>query len=64
MNKLRPRAGWGIRISKLLAPLLVGPLTIYRPINADTVAKALVNLGRQPEPGVFIHHYDELEAAA
>jgi uncharacterized protein YbjT (DUF2867 family) len=59
----RAGEGWGIRISKLIAPALVGPLSIYRPIEAAAVARALVNLSERPEAGVFVHHYDGLRAA-
>src|SRR4029453_4172147 len=62
-KEARAGEGWGIRISKLLAPLLVGPLSIYRPINAETVARAVINLGERQEAGVFVHHYDGLKAA-
>ena len=54
----------GIRASRLLAPLLVGPLSVYRPIEAATVARALINLGERRETGVFVHHYEGLTAAA
>jgi uncharacterized protein YbjT (DUF2867 family) len=62
-KEARSGEGWGIRISKLIAPALVGPLSIYRPIEAAAVARALVNLSERPEAGVFVHHYDELRAA-
>jgi hypothetical protein len=41
----------------------VGPLSIYRPIEAAAVARALVNLSERPEAGVFVHHYDGLRTA-
>jgi uncharacterized protein YbjT (DUF2867 family) len=63
-REVRQGEGWGIRASRLLAPLLVGPLSVYRPIEAETVARALINLGEKPEPGVFVHHHDGLKAAA
>jgi uncharacterized protein YbjT (DUF2867 family) len=62
--EMRSGEGWGIRISKAVAPLLVGPLSVYRPIAAETVARALVSCSERPEAGVFIHHHDELEGAA
>jgi uncharacterized protein YbjT (DUF2867 family) len=63
-KEARAGEGWSIRISKVLAPLLMGPLSVYRPIEAATVARALVNLGERPEVGVFVHHHDGLKAAA
>src|SRR3977135_3938035 len=52
-------------LQKMFAPLLIGPLMIYHPIPAASVARALVNLSfRDEEPGVFIQQYSELVAAA
>jgi hypothetical protein len=36
---------------------LIGPLMIYHPIPAASVARALVNLSFRDEPGVFIQQY-------
>jgi uncharacterized protein YbjT (DUF2867 family) len=54
----------GIVAAKMVAPLLIGPLMIYHPIPAASVARALVNLSSRDEPGVFIQQYSELVAAA
>ncbi|MGQ0446574.1 MAG: NAD(P)H-binding protein [Beijerinckiaceae bacterium] len=54
----------GIVAAKMVAPLLIGPLVIYRPIPAANVARALVNLSLRDEPGVFIQHYTGLVAAS
>jgi uncharacterized protein YbjT (DUF2867 family) len=54
----------GIVAAKLVAPLLIGPLMIYRPIPAVSVARALVNLSLCDEPGVFTQQYSEFVAAA
>ena len=54
----------GIVAAKMVAPLLIGPLMIYHPIPAASVARALVNLSFRDEPGVFIQQYSELVAAA
>src|ERR1700730_10160079 len=53
----------GIVAAKMVAPLLIGPLMIYHPIPAASVARALVNLSFRDEPGVFIQQYSELVAA-
>jgi uncharacterized protein YbjT (DUF2867 family) len=47
-----------------LAPLLIGRLSIYRPIAAATVAAALIAGIEQSEPGVFVRHHDDLVALA
>ena len=54
----------GIVAAKMVASLLIGPLMIYHPIPAASVARALVNLSFRDEPGVFIQQYSELVAAA
>jgi uncharacterized protein YbjT (DUF2867 family) len=54
----------GIVAAKMVAPLLIGPLMIYHPIPAASVARALVNPSFRDEPGVFIQQYSELVAAA
>ena len=54
----------GIVAARMVAPLLIGPLMIYHPIPAASVAGALVNLSFRDEPGVFIQQYSELVAAA
>src|SRR6202045_108498 len=54
----------GIVAAKMVAPLLIGPLMIYHPIPAASVARALVNLSFRDEPGVFIQQYSERVAAA
>jgi hypothetical protein len=36
----------------MVAPLLIGPLMIYHPIPAASVARALVNLSFRDKPGV------------
>lgn len=63
-SEVRSGERWGVLAGKLLAPLLVGGLRVYRPIAAESVARALVNLSTRQEAGAFVHHHDELEAAA
>ena len=50
----------GIAAAALVQPLLVGGLRIYRSIESQTVAKALVNASVQEKPGRFVHLYDDL----
>lgn len=41
----------GAALSRPLSPLLVGPLRRYRPIDARTVARAMLRLAKQGGPG-------------
>ena len=50
----------GIAAAALVQPLLIGGLRIYRSIESQTVAKALVNASIKGKPGRFIYHYDDL----
>ena len=47
-----------------LAPLLMGPLSSYRPIHGADVAKAMATLalGPMPKYGVERLHYNDLMA--
>jgi uncharacterized protein YbjT (DUF2867 family) len=56
----RVREGVGSVVGQSLAGALVGPLRKYRPISAVTVARALLRLGLEEKPGVFVHDSDEL----
>jgi uncharacterized protein YbjT (DUF2867 family) len=48
--------------ARAIAPLLLGPLSIYRPIHAATLARAVVHaaLSDPPQPGTRIHHWREI----
>lgn len=60
----RPGEGFAVPISQALSPLLIGGLARYRPIAAETVARALLAGLARPERGIFIRHYSELNALA
>jgi uncharacterized protein YbjT (DUF2867 family) len=47
-----------------LNPLLRGPLRGFRAVRAEAVAAAMLAAAVREEPGVFIWHNDEIEAAA
>ena len=49
------------KIMKPISTLMVGPLEKYKPIQAETVAKALVNLAAQDIKGIHLHLSDDLE---
>jgi uncharacterized protein YbjT (DUF2867 family) len=53
-----------IPVARAFAPLLVGGLSIYRPIGAEVVARGLVAGVERAEPGVFVRHFDDLVAMA
>ncbi len=44
------------RLAPLVAPLFVGPLKKYRPVDADEVAAALERLALEDRKGVQVHH--------
>ncbi|MFV0279736.1 MAG: NAD(P)H-binding protein [Rhodoblastus sp.] len=46
------------------APLMVGGLAKYRPIEAAIVARALVHALEKPESGLFYRYYPQLRALA
>ncbi|MFD2514585.1 oxidoreductase [Pontibacter locisalis] len=48
------------KIMKPLSNLMVGPLKNYKPIEAETVAKAMVYAAAQNQKGVHIHSSDEI----
>jgi uncharacterized protein YbjT (DUF2867 family) len=47
-----------------VAPLMLGPLRKYRPIEADAVAAALVAAAQVRAPGVHVYESDELQRIA
>jgi uncharacterized protein YbjT (DUF2867 family) len=53
-----------IPVARVLSPLLAGPLSIYRPIPAGTVGRALIAGVSRDEAGVFVRHYDEIARLA
>lgn len=60
----RRETRWGERIGevalRLASPLLVGPLARYQPIDARTVARAMIAAGRTHTPGVEVLQYPEI----
>ena len=57
----RPAERFGLAVASGVSLALVGPLRKYRPIQAATVAKAMVRLAIQAPGGVRIYESDELE---
>lgn len=54
----------GVPIARALAPLLVGPLRRYRPIDAADVARAMVQIAKEAPRGPNVFEYDGIVAAA
>lgn len=61
-DEVRPAEQMGALVGSLLRPLLVGPLRRYRPVEARTVARAMVALAGDPGEGRFVHESEEIEA--
>ncbi len=60
----RPGERASQRLLRPLAPLMLGPLKKYRPIEGDTVAAALVAVAQVRQPGVHAYESDELQRLA
>ncbi len=54
----------GVPIARALAPLLVGPLRRYRPIDAADVARAMMQIAKEAPRGPNVFEYDGIIAAA
>lgn len=54
-NERRPAEAFAQSVLPWLDPLLVGPLSQYRTIKAETIAAAIVNLTRETGNGQFVH---------
>lgn len=52
---------------RLIAPVMIGPASRYRPISAGMVAAAMVNVAlaahHAPQPGQRVYHYAEMMSA-
>jgi uncharacterized protein YbjT (DUF2867 family) len=59
-NENRPGEKIGILLTRLLNPLLVGPLKKYRGISSDTVAAAMLSIATEEKPGTRIIESDQL----
>jgi len=54
----------GIAAARLFSIFLVGPARKYRPIKADTVARAMVVVARERPAGAHVYAADEMEGLA
>jgi uncharacterized protein YbjT (DUF2867 family) len=53
-----------IALSRLIAPLLRGPLARYHPVRAEQVAEAMARLARSPAPGTTVYESETIRALA
>jgi len=60
----RPGEAFGIAAARLFSIAFVGPARKYRPIKADTVARAMVAVARERPSGKRVYTVDEMEALA
>ncbi len=56
----RPAERLGIALARTFQFLLFGPMRLYRPIDADQVAAAMVRRALAADTGRHIHHYDNM----
>jgi uncharacterized protein YbjT (DUF2867 family) len=54
----------GITAARFVSLLFFGPARKYRPIRAETVARAMVVVAREGSPGAHIYYGDEMEGLA
>jgi uncharacterized protein YbjT (DUF2867 family) len=59
-HEWRPGERMGILLARLLTPMMVGSARRYRPIAAETVARALVAIARDPRAGVHVYESERL----
>jgi uncharacterized protein YbjT (DUF2867 family) len=59
-DERRPAEAAAQRVMRALAPLFRGPLRRYRAVPARTVARAMLRLAREAEPGARLVENDEI----
>jgi uncharacterized protein YbjT (DUF2867 family) len=60
----RPGEEIGIAAARLVSGVLFGPARKYRPIKAETVARAMIVVAREGSPGAHVYNADEMEGLA
>ncbi|KQL46139.1 hypothetical protein AN963_14220 [Brevibacillus choshinensis] len=65
-NRQEYRRGeaFGARISPLLTHLMIGPFRVFRPVQANDVAAAMIHVSRQEIDGNHIYPSDEISRLA
>jgi uncharacterized protein YbjT (DUF2867 family) len=56
----RPGERLGIAAFRALTPVLAGPLSKYRAVDAQAVARAMVKAILEEREGTRVHHWDEI----
>ena len=56
----RPAELFGQRVLTTISPVMVGRLEKYRPISADQIAKAMLEISKRDGQGAFVHTSDQL----
>jgi len=61
-NRAEKRFGEGFfqNIMRPLAPVMMGSLQKYKPVDAEDVAKAMITAANRQEPGSHIYEYKEI----
>ncbi|MFD0679187.1 MULTISPECIES: oxidoreductase [unclassified Paenibacillus] len=52
---------FGAAVSRVVTPIMVGALRQYRPIQAQTVAKAMLKSSKKSNKGTWIYESDQIE---
>ncbi|HXF96412.1 MAG TPA: oxidoreductase [Gemmatimonadales bacterium] len=60
-NEFRPAERVGIAVARLISPVLVGSLRRYRPIDAATVARAMIRVALDGSRGVHVFGSDRIQ---
>lgn len=55
---------FGMGIASAAGVALIGPLAAYKPIAAETIAKAMVSAALRPEPGKRVYEYKAMATLA
>ena len=65
-TRTEPRLGEriGIVVAAVLSPLMIGPLRPYRPIRAETVARAMIRVALEGQRGTHVYRSDEIARLA
>lgn len=57
-DQSRPAEALGQRMAPWLGPLLAGPLSRYRPVTAEAVARHMLDCLLHHGSGTLVHHFD------
>jgi len=60
----RTGEGMGKKVSNVISPLMVGGLKKFKPIQAKSIAQAMLGAAQQQKGGQHIYHYTEINALA